>query len=140
MVNNKKGFTLIELLVVIAIIGILASVVLASLNSARSKGADASIKSNMANIRAQAELWYDDHSQTYGTSVSACTGGAFADTVITSAISQIEVQNGTGSVTCNTSADGQSWAISSPLKSTGTWCVDNTGSAGSGAASGGACS
>lgn len=132
MVNNKKGFTLIELLVVIAIIGILASVVLASLNSARSKGADASIKSNMANIRAQAELWYDDHGQTYGTSVSACTGGAFADTVITSAISQIEAQNGTGTVTCATSADGQSWAIMSPLKSTGTWCVDNTGSAGSG--------
>lgn len=135
MVNNKKGFTLIELLVVIAIIGILASVVLASLNSARSKGADASIKSNMANIRAQAELWYDNNGQTYGAS-SVCTAGSetgvFTDTVITSAISQIETQNGTGTVTCATSADGQSWAIMSPLKSTGTWCVDNTGSAGSG--------
>src|SRR3989338_487668 len=66
MINStKRGFTLIELLVVIAIIGILSSVVLVSLNTAREKGADAGIKSNLAGIRSQAELYYDTNS-SYG--------------------------------------------------------------------------
>ena len=55
----NRGFTLIELLVVIAIIGILSSVVLASLNTARGKGTDAAIKAQLASMRAQAEIYYD---------------------------------------------------------------------------------
>ena len=77
--QQKSAFTLIELLVVIAIIGILSSVVLASLNTARAKGADAAIKANLANIRAEAAIVYDGNNcyadaQTAG----ACSATAFA--------------------------------------------------------------
>ncbi len=56
-----SGFTLIELLVVIAIIGMLSSIVLASLNSARSKGRDARRLSDMDQIHTALELYYDKY-------------------------------------------------------------------------------
>lgn len=57
--NTKKGFTLIELLVVIAIIGILASIVLASLNSARIKSRDARRVADIKQIQLALELYFD---------------------------------------------------------------------------------
>lgn len=55
------GFTLIELLVVVAIIGILASVVLASLNTARAKARDAKRIAEIKQIQTALELYYFDN-------------------------------------------------------------------------------
>src|SRR5437868_11975300 len=79
------GFTLIELLVVIAIIGILSSVVLASLNSARNKGTDSAIKASLANARAQAELYYD----AAGNYAGVCTGANGIQNMVLSAAQKL---------------------------------------------------
>lgn len=58
---KNKAFTLIELLVVVAIIGLLSSVVLASLNTARMKGRDARRIADLSQIRTALELFYNDN-------------------------------------------------------------------------------
>ncbi len=55
---QEKGFTLIELLVVIAIIGMLSSVVLASLNNARGKARDVVRKQILVQVRTALENYY----------------------------------------------------------------------------------
>src|SRR5690349_18683122 len=71
--NFKKGFTLIELLVVVGIIAILASVVLALLGGARSKGSDGAIKSNLANGLKQAEVFYNTNTSNPTSYTNVCS-------------------------------------------------------------------
>lgn len=110
---------IIVLLVGIAIIGILSSVVLASLNTARQKGADASVKASLASLRAEGALYEDSNSTSKGfcddtravTSLKAASKSA--------SLSQSETN-----YVCNDTASG--WAASVPLRSGGYWCVDSS--------------
>lgn len=121
----NRGFTLIELLVVIAIIGILASVVLASLNSARDKGSNASAISSLNNARAQAELYFTDNGNSYD---GVCSALATADP----AGIQTLLDGASGAVTGTASCgdDVESWAAEVPLNAgDGFYCVDYGGNA-----------
>jgi len=63
---KTRGFTLIELLVVIAIIGLLSSIVLASLNTARLKARDAAILSELNQLAVLVELEYNENRSYVG--------------------------------------------------------------------------
>jgi prepilin-type N-terminal cleavage/methylation domain-containing protein len=138
--NRSQGFTLIELLVVIAIIGVLSAVVLASLNSARSKGTDAAIQSDLSTIQVQAEIFASNNSNRYNTNgttafaIGACsnTGNTlFADTTIWNAIQAAAAANGGGlaNTKCILQADGSAYAVEvqSKVTTTNYFCVDSTG-------------
>ena len=141
--KNNKGFTLIELLVVIAIIGVLSTVVLASLTTARTRGRDASVQSQLSNMRSQAELYFASNGTNYGSyygkNTCVTTGSNIFGSSLTgnlkgmvnALINTVTAAN-TGCAVGNsseTSGTGSSWSVSavSPYDSTKTYCVDSTG-------------
>jgi prepilin-type N-terminal cleavage/methylation domain-containing protein len=122
---KRKGFTLIELLVVIAIIGILASIVLVSLGTARNKARDVVIKANLSNLRAYSELWASGLDGSYD--------GFCKSADVNRATLGINLNNSI--MYCADSADASiqdgHWAACAQLKSdvTKNFCVDYTGNA-----------
>jgi prepilin-type N-terminal cleavage/methylation domain-containing protein len=114
---KKKAFTLIELLVVIAVIGILASLLLVALRTARDKAQDARIKNDLGNIRNQAEMVYvESHASSYV--------GLTSDNDYQVLIADIGRQGGTLIIT---NIAEKTFAISTKLNTNGNWCVDSQG-------------
>lgn len=118
--NRRFGFTLIELLIVISIIGLLAAVILSSLNDAREQGVNAKIKSEMDSIAKRAAI---EESQTF-TFDTVCGSNGFAtSTAIVELITSINAL-ASSTVTCN--SDTAAYAASVPLENE-HWCVDSVG-------------
>lgn len=120
--KEQKGFTLIELLVVIAIIGILASIVLASLNTARDRARDTSARASMSQLRSQMEIFYDQ--QTPPTYDAGCTNAQ-----VSALLAAADAQNGTTAapVCDDGAANSQAWAAKVQLNSASWYCVDSSG-------------
>jgi len=113
----KKGFTLIELLVVISIIGMLSSITLSSLQSARGKANDAKVKETFHQMKVQAAVLYEQYENN--------GSGMCGSTIMTKLY--IPLTNGT----CL--GDSGGWAIYGELKNPAPgktkWCINSTGAA-----------
>lgn len=126
---RMRGFTLIELLVVIAIIGILATLVLVALNTARARGRDARIKSDVAQIAVAMELCADTQNGIYTTPVN-CE----ASDDVNKLEKDIDAQRGSavaGDYLEVDAASGLRWCASAALRSDSTKyaCRDSDGDA-----------
>ncbi|MBD3311418.1 MAG: prepilin-type N-terminal cleavage/methylation domain-containing protein [Candidatus Magasanikbacteria bacterium] len=124
---NKKGFTLIELLVVIAIIGLLSTLAVVALGSAREKARDSKRLSDLKQVQTALELFYTDQNSyptstaaTLGTGNYACldaSGFGSAGTCTNAYMGIVPDDPGTNSYTY-TSSDGTTYTISATLEGT----------------------
>ncbi len=125
----KKGFTLIELLVVIAIIGVLSSVVIASLTVARKKAGDARVKQQLVQVRSAAAIYFDTNG-TYGLSDNVCTAPntVFSDPKVAPLVTNTNYPSNT-LLACH--SNGTNYAVSASLSGVTSgdqiWCVDSMG-------------
>lgn len=128
----RQGFTLIELLVVIAIIGILASVILVSLNTARGKASDVRIISDVKQIRTQLESDFDGASYPDLTNGGLFGGFKVASpgtTTLNALLTDASLLGGSITVVLPGSDPQTGYALYGQLVSSSTeyFCMDSVG-------------
>ena len=142
MKKNKQGFTLIELLVVIAIIGLLATLSVVALNTARVKARDAKRLSDIRQIQTALELHFNAKSlypvaataivigsttqynicEDTGVTTSACTAGKLLITVPKNP-TPVDGSTCSGNEYKYTSADGKTYTLNYCLSSSTTGVI-----------------
>ncbi|MBU6323731.1 hypothetical protein KGQ55_03520 [Patescibacteria group bacterium] len=101
---------------------LLPAVLLASLNTARTKGSDFAVQSDLNTIRVESEIYYSK-ANSYGTAASCAEGMFASDPTEAMVVASLDRVNG-GMTLCR--ADGTAYVVYSPLSS-GGWCADSTG-------------
>jgi len=124
LLKDKSGFTLIELLVVIAIIGILASVVLVSLNSARQRGRDARRVADLSQVQTALEIRQNDISGTYPGTGWAALVAAIRPTYMTT-VPNDPTNSGAQVYAYTQCGGGTSYVLSVTLESTTNAVLNN---------------
>lgn len=128
MTSKKRGFTLIELLVVIAIIGLLSTLAVVALSSARQKARDSKRLADLKQVQTGLELYNTDKS-VYPTQVTAATLGLGSYACLGDAgfgaagcsgeyIGLIPKDPGASGTYQYTSADGSTYTIDGSLEGT----------------------
>lgn len=117
----SRGFTIVELLITIAIIGILAAVVIGSLNDAREEGLGAKVKSELVLLTKRAKI-EESQNLTYDV---VCGSNSFStSTEVLRIITSIE-RFSPEPVVCNSTT--ARYAVSAAISSSTYWCVDSEG-------------
>lgn len=125
---NKRGFTLIELLIVVAIIGLLSTLAVVALGSARVKARDSKRLADLKQLQTALELYYTDQNAypsgaaiALGSTNYACLNGAAGFTTTNCAnayMGQVPTDPQSGNYTYTVASSSDSYTVTATLEGT----------------------